>query len=99
MKKDYDITKLPQWAQRKIRVLEKNIKTLERKVAEINGERKTNTAIISGMDRNPLPNSCTIEFDITGNRISCGIIDNELRVYGYNTIIVLPRASNSIHLK
>jgi len=87
------IEKLPKWAQLEIKIMENKLVSIRKELSQLYGEEETNTSIVKISSNKPLP------INANNNVITCGIYEDTLRVYGKDTIIVLPRAANSIHIK
>jgi len=54
--------KLPKWAQNEIKVLEMNLASTNRILAEFEGKSATNTFLSNGLSKQPLPNNSHVEF-------------------------------------
>lgn len=98
--------KLPKWARYEINRLERLTKNLNEKLSEFNGESKTNTYLVDGLEKTPLTNNAQIEFT-TGqnnmNRVSVyvrqdGKIDLNADSHLGHDLVIMPRAANSFYL-
>lgn len=92
----YDVTKLPKWAQFKIKVLERNLE-LAKETAAKSDLPDSKISWRYAIDRHGIPDNATVEFDIDDTRIDISIVDGVLRVSSSgNSISVLPRAANAV---
>jgi len=94
--------KLPKWAQSEIRVLEMRNRDLKETLQEYEGKAETNTYLITGMDKTPLPNNAHVEFHSGQDVVSVyiqkdGTID--VNANGSGEMVILPRAANSFYIK
>jgi hypothetical protein len=46
----------------------------------------------------PLPVGCEVDFQIKGNKITCGIVNGRLRINGNTRISILPEATNHFYI-
>jgi 23S rRNA-/tRNA-specific pseudouridylate synthase len=102
-----DIEKLPKWAQRYVKVLEQRVEDYEAKLAE--GPENSNVFADPYADvPRPLGESPVIEFNVTNvtfpngrpNWITVRYEDEHtLNINCSNTMVIHPRASNSIEVK
>jgi len=98
--------KLPRWAQTEIGVLKGKNEHLNKKLEQFNGQGETNTYIVEGMSKRPLPNNSIIGFVVGEekfNNVSAfvrkdGTLDINANSRGGETLVILPRASNSFYL-
>jgi hypothetical protein len=100
---EHDVSKLPQWAQRKISTADANKKYYEQKIRELGGEVESDTHIRRGIDKEdiPLPAGTMVVFTTEdGDEISACVDSDGVRVRGTGLssgcIEVLPQASNSV---
>ena len=100
-----NISKLPKWAQIKIRCLESNVSYYKKQVEEIKGEKETNIYIRDGIQElRPLSKNSTIEYVLDkqkghSGKIHISLSSDTLEIYGGSSIIVKPEASNHIKLQ
>ena len=100
--------KLPLWAKQEMKNLRSDLEHMQTMLDQFRGEVDTDTFLIDGMKRIPLPKTCGVEF-VFGpeywNTIRCYIGDNGksgdkwLDVSGGDCIKIEPRASNVIHVR
>lgn len=109
--KTYDTSKLPVWAQDKLKNLQHEIDSLQRQLeiaqnASTGGE--TNVYIMEGLsDKTYLPEHTRVDFQLGDhfhNTVSVGLITDttgrrHLRVNGNSGIRIIPRASNLIEIE
>lgn len=94
-----DTTKLPKWAQDKIRTLEANLERANRLLSEVRNEAETNTTMIDfGADKEfGLFNNARVRFKFSPNRyIDCRVHDGKLDVCGICPLTIEPSASNRV---
>lgn len=111
MTKTHDVSKLPVWAQDKLKNAQYDIDRLERQLALAqNGGAggETNVYIFDGLsDKTYLPNDTHVDFQLADgyhNAISVGLTTDaagrrSLRVNGNSAIAILPRATNLIEIE
>lgn len=100
------LNKLPKWAKQEIERLTSANKSLESKMAQLNGTEDTNTFICEGMDKSPLPMNASIQFFLgekQKNKIDVYIRkDGTLDIHGDSPVkqelVVMPRSANSMQL-
>ena len=91
--------KLPKFAQREINKLRNDLDYHKKKIDEMLSTEPSNVQISQYPENKNLPNNSNIRFNFKdGNYMEISIIDEQIRVHGYNAIKILPRASNSIVL-
>lgn len=98
--------KLPKWAQREIRSLEEQRKSLQQRLMQFEGKSETNTYIREGLDRIPIQNNAQVEFktgDKQANTVSVyvrkdGDIDINSDSRLGQTMVIMPRAANSFYI-
>jgi hypothetical protein len=96
-----DVTKLPQWAQRRIEKLERDLAHARDKLSQ--GPENSDTfADAYSENPRPLGQGTTIRF-VYGDRwhqqFQARLDGDTLHVSGGNSIFIEPRASNSVYVK
>lgn len=99
-------SKLPKWAQSEINRLKNNNKGLTEKLEQFNGQGETNTYLVDGMDKKPLPKNSHIDFmmgERNLNRVSVyvrsnGMVDINADSRLGHDVVILPRAANSFYI-
>ncbi len=93
-----DITKLPKWAQWKIKRLERDLEVAEKTIKN----HEAGTGLITYQylmgRKHGLPDGATVEFTVDNGRIDVSIDKGLLRVSTSHTIQVLPRATNTFNV-
>ncbi len=100
MNKDIEekIKKLPQWAQSEISRLDSSLNTVNKQIAQYEGNAETKIHRLGIGKDIPVPDFNAIGFKVDNGSIDISIVDGELRVYTNHLLIVKPRASNSVYL-
>jgi hypothetical protein len=94
-----DITKLPKWAQSRIRIAESKIAETHRLLQRVH---PTNIKIQQSYDEAPiyLPADKPVTFSLPTGDISVSIKGNGLEVYSHcNSLSIRPRVSNVVTIK
>ncbi len=106
-----DINKLPKWAQMEMKRLQNEVEFLKSKLNQVMGtdtnSTDTNTFLVDGLSKKPLPKNSVIDFNVGDNlqnKISVyirrdGFIDVNADARDGSTFVILPRAANSFYLK
>lgn len=104
--RERDITKLPQWAQRKIETLEVDIKYVENQMQGLHGREETNVYFEIGHTtlepkRVFLPNGGTISFhDYHGHTIDVRVSRRGgVKVSTWGNLRVCPEAANVVRVE
>ncbi len=92
------IKKLPQWAQSEMSLLESNLKTVNKQLAQYEGNAETKIHGLGVGKDIPVPDFNAIGFKVDNGSINISIVSGELRIYADHPLIVKPRASNSVYL-
>lgn len=95
------LEKLPKWAQSEIIVLGNKVRRLNNELQQFQGKQETNTFILQGLDKTPLPNNSDIEFSIGAgyhNKLQCKLNNGILEIFA-DSLQVLPKLTNHIHIK
>lgn len=101
---EYDVSKLPKWAQDKIKNLERNCEDLDAKLSAMGGDTETSRIVwMDGMTRRSIKNYGTIRFRIGETIDDFECIDVNLHnrtftVYGSRAIRILPHAANAVEI-
>jgi hypothetical protein len=101
-----NLDKLPKWAQTEVLRLENEVEFLQRKLDQVTGVADTNTFLLDGLNKKPLPMNSQVEFrvgDKLQNKVSVyirrdGFIDVNGDARDGSTFVILPRAANSFYL-
>ena len=98
---EHDITKLPKWAQQRIKYAEQTAsEALEREKRTVEGD--TNVWIDKGYrrDRQPLPEHTRILFELEDGSISVSVEDGKVYVMAiHGGLSVYPRSSNTLSME
>lgn len=98
----HDITKLPEWVQNKIRVLEADVEYTNKKLRqmiETEGEKLSNVAVRDGLSEYQLPEDSHIVFYGGKEKYSVRLEGKELIVSTlYGRLLIQPEASNHIRM-
>jgi hypothetical protein len=100
-----DISKLPKWAQDEITSLTDRVEVLKGKLEYVTGLSDTNTFIMDGINKIPLPKNSVIDFrigDNQQNKVSVyirkeGVIDINTDARD-GSMVIMPRAANSFYI-
>jgi len=100
-----DISKLPKWAQDEITSLTNKVEFLQERLKEVTGVKDTNTFIMDGINKIPLPKNSVIDFrvgDKQQNKVSVyirreGVIDINTDARD-GSMVIMPRAANSFYI-
>lgn len=93
--------KLPKWAQMEINRLNADLKAEQETLAAINGDPAV-MPVVSWhhlMQEHPLPDHCSVRMNLPKGHVEFQIIDDYVRVSCYHNLIVMPSASNTVHLR
>jgi len=95
-----DVSKLPKWAQDRIRLLERKAERLEHKIDQLEGTEETNITYLDGLGERPLPANKTIRFQTNAGHIDVRL-EREgegLYVNAQHPMAIHPQAANSVQI-
>lgn len=100
-----DVSKLPKWAQYRVSLLERNLKSAQDQLDAYGGV-KTNIEVdpysaFDGRLPHYLPDRVTVEYSLEHGSIQIDLRDGELRVSseGRGQLVIEPATANAVSLK
>lgn len=97
-----DITKLPRWAQDRIKALEADVAHAQAQLAAHDAPDGTPITWTTSIDstRHGLHKYATVRFQTPNGYVDVHLTDEgELRVYAQNTMVIRPRSANLVYLE
>jgi hypothetical protein len=97
-------SRLPKWAQNRIKSLEQTVSDLEKRIAQYDGTEETNTYYVDLLEERPLPKNAPVKFASSYHSSVCVYISNDghINVNGDSisgkTMVIMPRTANAFYI-